>query len=269
MAGTSLSAFENPDRLAEISRIIRHHSANPVDVRDAFLNDLPRDEIRSVLDLGCGFGFMPEALAGRLAAGAVIVGVDACQANEAPFLKRATTGGATARFICRRLEDRLDWPDQSFDLIVASYALYFFPRIIPEVARVLNSAGTFVTVTHTRRSCSDMLRCLALSEAGVHPAGPLQNFCAENGDALLAPWFTQRKRIDYPNQLVFEAPGLEDLVAYLNFKLPVVAPDWASSGNPASPLAERIRAALRGRRRIVFDKSDAAFICRGPRCPPD
>ena len=79
MADTPLEAFENPARHAAVSALIRSRSTNLTDVRDAVLHGLDLSGARAVLDLGCGFGFMTEVVARRVAPDAEIVGVDACE----------------------------------------------------------------------------------------------------------------------------------------------------------------------------------------------
>ena len=180
MADTPLEAFENPARHAAVSALIRSRSTNLTDVRDAVLHGLDLSGARAVLDLGCGFGFMTEVVARRVAPDAEIVGVDACEANEKPYLDRVHATGRRARFVCRKIERRLDWPDGAFDLVVASYSLYFFPGVIPEIARVLRPNGLFLAVTHTENSCRDLLHAAGLREPGAHGLGVIGGFSADN-----------------------------------------------------------------------------------------
>ncbi len=218
---------------------------------------------RRVLDLGCGYGFMAEALAPRTAPEAAIVGVDACEQNESSFLECVARAGRTGRFVCQRIAARLDWPTDSFDLIVASYTLYFFPTVLPEVARVLTPDGLLVALTHTESSCRDLLRVVGLAGAEARLLALVRNFSAENGRARLAPWFDAIETVDYFNSLAFEAADEDDLIQYLRFKLAYLAP---TAGEPAVPEAAA-RAALARHGRLVLEKNDRAFLCRRPRRP--
>lgn len=259
MAETLLSSFECPGRHAAISDLIRNRSTNPRDVRDAVLASLDLAAVRRALDLGCGFGFMTAAVARRLPADAEIVGVDACESNRGPYLAAVAAAGRRGRFIAAALDTQLDWPDRSFDLVLASYALYFFPELVPEIARVLTGDGLFLAVTHT--ASSD--RALALA-AGVPPAqirrlGAIERFCVENAEAVLRPWFAAIERVDYANTLVFEPGQHAEFLEYLRFKRPHLGPDAAAW------LASRA-AACAPPARIELEKNDAAYCCRGPRC---
>ena len=87
MVDWSLSSFERPSWHAAIADVIRRRSTNRADVREIALDGLDLSSAAMILDLGCGFGFMTGAVAGRVAPQAQIVGVDACSANEQPYLE--------------------------------------------------------------------------------------------------------------------------------------------------------------------------------------
>jgi ubiquinone/menaquinone biosynthesis C-methylase UbiE len=262
-----LSSFESPSQHEVISDIIRRTSTNRTDVREVVLRDLDLSFGRTVLDLGCGFGFMTEALAARVAPDALITGIDVCPANEAPYLERVASTGRTGRFVCQCLDRRLDWPDASFDVVVASYALYFFPDVLPEVARVLSSRGVFLAVTHTERSCVDLMRATGLNESNSRLVALIRRFSAETAGPLLARWFAEVERVDYRNALTFDAAHDDDFLTYLRFKLPLLLRDPAPGGALPEPLARTARATLSRQGRVVLEKDDAAFRCKRPQCP--
>jgi SAM-dependent methyltransferase len=266
MADTSLSSFEDPARHRRASDIIRRYSTNRADVRDVLLAGLDVSFAKTVLDLGCGFGFMTEALARRAAPDATFIGVDACEANGPAYVRRIAATGRSARFACQHIASRLDWPDHSFDLVIASYAMYFFPDVLPEAARVLSPDGVFFAVTHTENSCRELLGAAGLPAADPRLLGNILRFSADNGRALLTPWFAEIERVDYQNQLVFGPAEYDDFLTYLRFKLPLLLPETDPDGEIPRPLADAIRAALSHQRSISFEKKDAAFRCRGPRC---
>lgn len=267
MADCSLSSFERPSWHAAIADIIRRRSTNRADVRAVALDGLDLSSARMVLDLGCGFGFMTGAVARRVAPDAQIAGVDACSANEQPYLKLVAETSRAGRFICKRIDRQLDWPDDSFDLIVASYSLYFFPEIIPEVARVLAPQGLFVALTHMEESCRDLLCAVGVEETDSHLLPISRNFSAENGGRLLAPWFGEVGRVEYHNSLAFGVAEHDDLLAYLRFKLPFLAPASEPGSELPEPLWRTIQASLSHQGRVVLAKNDAAFHCRKPQCP--
>jgi SAM-dependent methyltransferase len=266
MTQTSLSSFADPNRHLTISDILRRRSTNRVDVREALLRGLDLSAARSILDLGCGFGFMTEVVARQVALDARIVGIDACPANREPFLERLAATGRSGAFVHQRIGKALDWPDGSFDLVLAGYALYFFPEVVPEVARILSPDGLFVAVTHTESSCRDLLRAAGLPVADAALLGNIGNFSAESGSQVLRPWFAEIERVDYANTLVFEPDQYDEFLVYLSFKLRLLLPDCELSDQLPQPLAPAIRAALSRAPHLVIEKNDAAFRCRCPRC---
>ena len=262
-----LSPYENPSWHEAISGIIRQTSTNPIDVRDAVLDGVDLSFVRTILDLGCGFGFMTEAAARRAMPEATIVGVDACAANEGPYLGRVGATGRPTRFVCRRIDSQLDWPDASFDLIIASYAMYFLPGVLPEIARILSPQGVFITVTHTEKFCQDLMCVVGVSGPDSRLLGLVRSFSSESAASLLTPWFEEVERVDYHNSLAFEAGQRDELLTYLLFKLPLLLSDSPPDSELPAALVRAVQASLSDRGRVVLDKNDAVFRCKRPRCP--
>lgn len=266
MFDSVLSAYEDPSRHAAISEIIRTRSSNAADLREAVLSGLDLSFARSALDLGCGFGFLTDTIAARLAPDAQIVGLDACRANENAYLARVARTGRSVRFIHEHIDTRLDWPDESFDLVIASFSLYFFASVVPEIARVLTPGGMFLTITHTEKSCRDLLRVAGLPGPNSRLLDIVRQFSVESADEVLKPWFGEIERIDYRNSLTFEPAHRDDLLTYLRFKLPLLAPKAHPGGDLPAPLSRAVRTALSRQGRVVLEKDDAVFRCRRLRC---
>ena len=49
------------------------------------------------------------------------------------------------------------YPARSFDLIICSYALYFFAGMIPEISRILKRDGIFITITHSQCDMQELV----------------------------------------------------------------------------------------------------------------
>ena len=267
MDPTPLSPYEDPSWHVAISDIIRRNSTNPLDVRDAVLDGVDLSFAKTILDLGCGFGFMTEAVARRTTTDVPIVGVDACAENERPYLDRITATGRQGHFLCRHIDAQLDWPDGSFDLIVASYAMYFFPNALPEIARILRPRGMFIAVTHSEKFGENLMELTGLERSNSGLLRLIRAFSSENGAALLGPWFQEIERVVYHNMLAFEGRRRGELLTYLKFKGPFLVPDSPAGAElPASLLYAVCSVSLR-QGRIVLDKDDAIFRCKRPRCP--
>ena len=254
-----------PDTHAAVSAVIRARSTNPRDVRDVALAGLDLSACDRVLDLGCGFGFMGEAVAGRIARGAEVVGVDGCPANGPAFRARVEATGRQAGFHLLDLDRSLPFPDASFALVVSSYSLYFFPAILPEVARVLASGGLFVALTHHCDVLQGILLGLGEIEAAARLADLTGRFCAERGAAVLAPYFPEVESIPYPNTLRFGREYAGEALAYLDFKVGILVPGEAAPARRAR-LDRALGTWLDRHGEVVVPKDDVAFRARRPPC---
>ncbi|MBM3695992.1 MAG: class I SAM-dependent methyltransferase [Actinobacteria bacterium] len=262
---THLVGAYEADGHEAIARIIRRHSTNPADIRQEALRGIDLSGATRLLDVGCGYGAMVEALAGRIRPGVEVIGVDIYCSDEEVFVARARAITGSARFICRRLDSRLDFPDQYFDAVIAAYSLYFFPRLIPELARVLKPDGVLVSLTHSESNFQGMLAAMGVSPRQSAMHSLLSRFSAENGATRLAEHFGAVESRPYPNTLVFRAEDLEDYLALVRFKLPSLLP----AGDPALGRPEALlawaRELLARAGCVSIEKDDAVFIATEPR----
>jgi SAM-dependent methyltransferase len=256
-----LGAYLEPDVHEAIARIIRRHSTNPIDVRLETLRGIDLSRAAGVLDLGCGYGSMVEALGGQLPPDVEVIGVDMHASNEEPFLARAHAAGRSARFICAQLDTRLDFAPQSLDAVIAAYSLYFFPRLIPEVARVLRPEGVFVTLTHSESNFRSMLTAIGVAPSQSVLNALLVEFSAENGASRLSQHFRRVESRPYPNTLVFRSEDLADFLELTKFKLPSLRPNGPDY---RQDLLTRARELLLREGRVIIEKDDAIFIATEP-----
>lgn len=266
MRAPSLRPYEDPAAHEAISEIIRQRSTNPTDIREFALQDLDLSSAREILGLGCGFGFLVRAVAARVAADARLTGVDACASNEAAFLRRVATTSLRGRFQCNRITAELPWPDRSFDLVICSYSLYFFPEVLSEAARVLAPDGVLLALAHSERSFATLLRAAGLEQAGSDLTALVQRFSAENGTGQLERFFEIVERADYHNALRFTPEHLEELLTYVRFKLPFLAPGASPDGKIPESILRSVRQWLSERGELIVEKDDVCFRCRRPRC---
>jgi ubiquinone/menaquinone biosynthesis C-methylase UbiE len=257
--------YGDPRSHQAVSALIRQHSTNTRDVRDAILDDARLSSASEVLDLGCGFGFMAQAVARLLPPDGRITGVDALSANGPPFESRVRSEGRRARFVRMIVDNRLPWRSASFDLVVSTYSLYFFPQALPEIARVLRPDGRFVTVTHSGESLRKMLRLAGIPEERAPLLATVQRFCSENGSEILSRHFVSVQPIDYRNTLQFTPDEIDDLLRYLRFKFRCFN-EWPESEPELCELESRdLRRRLCAMDEIAVEKNDTAFWCSTPR----
>ncbi|UCD75330.1 MAG: class I SAM-dependent methyltransferase [Phycisphaerales bacterium] len=266
MTPSSTWPFQSPLAHEAASAVIRDRSTNRQDIREASLQGLNLASARDVLDLGCGFGFMAETLAMRVAEDAKVVGVDVWPDNEEAFRERIAPSGRQGEFRCLSVDSTLPWPDRSFDLVVCSYSLYFFPKVIPDIARILREKGVLLAITHSERSVEGQLPAAGLADAACELVTLARQFSAENGREKLAGSFGTIRRIDYHNSLRFRPEHREDLYAYLRFKLPLLIPNAKPGDELPDELTGFIKRLLASRGEVVIGKDDAIFQCRDPLC---
>lgn len=259
--------------------IIRGHAMNPRDIREVALENLDLSRVKRVLDLGCGYGFFTEGLKGRLHAEARIFGIDAVDAeNREIFLKTVERIGYQGEFIHSRADFLREMDEGCFDLVTASYSLYFFPHIIEEIARVLKPEGLFITVTHSRESLKEVTRYIprCLEKIGIDQVGEiafnllLQSFSLENGEEKLKPFFGKVERIVYENDLLFSLQNIQECFDYLEKKRFLIFKDVSDKcpqkmKDMLSELNMMIREHARLNGKIAVTKDDAVFRCFCPR----
>jgi ubiquinone/menaquinone biosynthesis C-methylase UbiE len=256
--------------LKTLGRIISLHSTSPKDIREVALQSLDLSCCRTIMDLGCGSGFFARALAGRVHPDALIIGVDMCRNNEESFLKVCAEMELEATF-CDSGIDMLDELDsRSVDLIICSYALYFFPESIEDIARILKPNGVFITITHSASHMVEISEIIKELKPGsdsfpIPFETLIERFSDENGYRLLRNWFGGVKMIEYENALVFDAENSSDLIRYIRYKKDFFTPGLV--GNKTDfheKLESRIRQKIIENGSVRITKNDTVFICSDP-----
>ncbi|MEI7638179.1 MAG: methyltransferase domain-containing protein [Syntrophus sp. (in: bacteria)] len=256
--------------------LIRNHSTNQRDIREMALNGLDLTECRHILDLGCGFGFFTESLRGRVQPGAVVTGLDMIPAYEPLFMEVCKQAGIQGRFIAAQVSYTEGLTDRSCDLILCSYALYFFPEIISQIARLLTPEGIFVTITHAGQNMRELIAATktVLGNKGIFRRHRLPveeiigRFCAENGHDLLRPWFARVEVTDYPNTLIFKQDEVSHLLRYFHFKSPFFLSGIDLDRDEVlTNLAVHLENLSQTHQSFNLSKDDRIFICRQPRFP--
>ncbi len=133
-----------------MAEIIVAHLTNKHDVRTEALDSLDLSACRTILDLGCGFGFFTLGLQKRIAPGARITGIDYYGSYRNIYLDACKQAGIKGDFNPKGIYAIETMPPDSVDMVLCSYALYYFPGYISRIARIIHPDGTFVAITHSR-----------------------------------------------------------------------------------------------------------------------
>lgn len=233
-----------------IGDLIRTYSENREDIRDIAKGLIDWSEVRTMADLGCGYGWFEEALETGFDS---ILGVDWLEANEAGFLSVSQGLAKRARFLNLQLPSPIDVESDSFDLVVSAYSLYFFPGVIPEVRRILRPRGIFLIITHSTGMLEEGEEFFDFSNLRQ----VINSFSAENGEAILRRYFTDISAVDYRNSLVFNKENGADLAQYIDFKREFIIKDVSPVIVKAKILYE-----LETRGIMRFNKNDRIFVVR-------
>jgi SAM-dependent methyltransferase len=234
----------------EIGRLIQRHSENGEEIAGILLRVVDWDEVRDLLDAGCGYGWLEEKLPGPFES---LYGIDCGEENREEFLGVARKIAREASFKALHLPSPIDLPSESFDLVACIYSLYFFPEAIGELARLLREGGHFLVITHSEAMLEEGERFFRFSIL----RGLIRQFSAENGESILRSHFREVEALDYRNSLVFLKRDREDLARYIDFKKEFIARDADPAEVKSVILAELDRAGT-----VRFNKNDRIFIAR-------
>lgn len=257
----------------EVAEIIYAHSTNKLDVREAALEKQSFEGVEKMLDLGCGFGFFTRALKNRVNPNTSIVGVDRCPRYQDPYLNSCKTANIQGVFDGGGVKNLHQHPDNTYDFIICSYAMYFFPDIIAEISRILKPNGTFVTITHSINHLTQLIKFIkeTLDEQGLHQhellpyENLIRNFSDHNGIRLLSESFKDVEEHDYKSTLIFKNGDFHNLEKYLRFKQPFYMPEALKNHSEIyDKIISRLCSKLEGGKTISVTKDDSIYICKNP-----
>ncbi|PKN53440.1 MAG: hypothetical protein CVU55_02130 [Deltaproteobacteria bacterium HGW-Deltaproteobacteria-13] len=266
--------FRDVQKHLAIAQLIRRFSTNKEDIRKTALKQVDLSNCRNVLELGCAFGAFTEALKGKLHPDAIITGIDIIPEYKPFFLEACRRAGYSGSFSSSGIDKINKYPAGSFDLVICSYALYFFPDMIPEIARVLKKDGYFITITHSKEDMREIINIIKTILRQDHspddsPTLPIEiifdQFSAENGGILLQPFFSQIQIIDFKNTLVFQPPEIDQFRDYFQFKKSFfLTGTGAHDKTIIDQLMLELQDAAMKNNLVTICKDDRIFICSGP-----
>ena len=271
--------FRNVQKHLLIEQLIRQFSTNKEDIRKTALNQVALSHCRNVLELGCAFGAFTEALKDKLHPAAKITGLDIVPEYKPFFLEACGRAGYAGTFSSSGVNQIKKYSTGSFDLIICSYALYFFADMIPEIARIIKKDGIFITITHSQCNMQELIgitkKILKMNTLLTdNQSLPIEiivgQFSAENGEKLLHPFFGRIKAIDFKNTLVFQPREIDFFVEYYQFKSPFFfIGTGAHRKNIVDQLLLELRNSAMKEKTITMCKDDVIFICSQPLIPKE
>lgn len=258
--------------------IIKTYSTNKADIRDIALQGLKLDRCKKVLELGCGYGFFIEKLKGALHDDAVIIGMDMVENNREPFLHSVASIQYKGEFITGNAEIIREMPQRSFDLIITSYSLYFFPHLVQDISRILTDTGIFIAITHSKNTLAEIMGFLTscMRSMGIikHDETVINKlflaFSLEEGKGQLERYFSEVERLDYTNSMIFDERHIDDLLYYLQKKKILIYKEVMDimperMGEMEQCVENKIIEYSRRNGSLMLNKNDAVFRCRNPK----
>jgi len=177
--------------------------------------DLPARS--SILEVGCGTGYMWEGNCDRIPSGWDITLTDLSPGMLATAAERLSCLKRPVRLAVADMQ-ALPFDDASFNCVMAHHMLYHVPDIdkgLSQAVRVLKSGGRLYAATNGQDHLKE-LHDVVNTVAPDMPYGQqsiIAAFCLENGSAILARHFTDVKRHDFRDAL--EITEVEPVVNYV------------------------------------------------------
>lgn len=268
-----VDVFQDVASLKLSAETIKKCSTNKADIKTVALSGLALEPCREILDLGCAFGFFTKALKSRVHKKACVTGIDCCRSYEDMYLKACVEASLEGNFDASGIAVISEFGEKQYDLILCSYALYFFPEMIPDIARILKPDGVFVTITHASSHLKELIK-LVKDGYRDHPVGDdpvlpveklTESFSDKNGMDLLSPWFGNIQQIRFENALEFTRENFFEFMAYVKYKRPFFFNRaMASKKRLVRAMETRLLEHILQREMISVTKDDIIFICTEP-----
>lgn len=266
--------FNDTESHLKLAKIICDHLVNFQDIRSIALEKVDFTNVHNILDLGCGFGYFTRGLKGKFQPDTIVTGIDCHLKYKQLYIDACLETGIQGNFNSHGISSIQSIDSKSIDLILCSYALYFFPNYIAEIARILKDNGTFVVITHVQPHMKEFTQYVKdiLYNEGVECPEPLpyesliEGFSSQNGEELLLIDFLNVRSIDYVGRLVFKNKDIESFINYFKFKKSFFIPCKETDVDDQSVvILERMKNDLGRLKKFEISKNDIIFICEGTR----
>lgn len=272
-SGELAGVFRDVSSHLLVSGIIRDQLTSSLDVREEALKGLDFTGFNRVLDIGCGFGFFTGGLAGRLGREAEVTGIDLHEKYRDYYLGTAEKAGIRAKFISEGISVIDSFRERSYDLIICSYALYFFPEYIRQISRILKNHGMLVVITHScphMKELTYLVKEIMASENipcdSLLPYEMLINrFCDYNGNDVLSPFFRTINRKEFRSEILFDRRDFQKFVEYFCFKTPFFIPSGKCDERKLTgKILDKVKNLLELEGCFHITKDDTIFVCSKP-----
>ncbi|MBO4206725.1 class I SAM-dependent methyltransferase [Micromonospora echinofusca] len=210
--------FGNNTALATQQMTHNLYRQNRETLVDHMLRCLDLTGRETVLDLGCGNGFILRDVVSRLRHGGRTVAMDISPAMLELAKRNVTVSWAPLEFVEGRAEDLSRFPDGTFDRVMANFIFHYIedPDLVcGEIARVTSDDGFAIVTIEARHSMPEMyeMHFEAMEKVGFAPDFIARlprtrrgKMVLDNSAEILSRHFGSVTENPYPDALRFETP---------------------------------------------------------------
>lgn len=253
--------YRDGSRLAQRANLHVKYRTAPLSVFDwvGGLFDLFEDA--SVLEVGCGTGWLWQESGFDVPSGVTLTLTDLSAGMVAEALSRVE-GSGRVEFVAGQTADvqHLPFVDGSFDRVVANHMLYHVPDPaagVAEMARVLRRDGMVIASTNGRRHLRELWEIRsAVFDTPVEDEGAA-TFGPEIGLGVLRRYFSDVRWVEYPDELRCTDPA--DVLAHICS----TPPADAATPEEINKLTQQVQKAFeRGDGQLTVTKDVGSFVAR-------
>lgn len=196
-------------------RLHAKHSTNKQGFAPWLFEQYEFSENFGILELGCGNGSQWEGRIGNLPNGCHLTLSD-LSAGMVDIVREKYSKYKNVSYEQIDIQN-IDYPDETFDVIIANHMLYHIPNLskaLSEVKRVLKPGRKFYCTTNGNGGMRPFLQnALKHLNPDISAFTQEWSFSLQNGIAVLSEYFSDVKRLDYEDSLsITETQDLVDWI---------------------------------------------------------
>ncbi len=272
--------FGNNTALATQQMTHNLYRQNPMPLVDHILECLDLSGQETVLDLGCGNGFILRDVVSKMRHGGRTVAFDISPAMLELAKRNVTVSWAPLEFVEGRAEDLSRFPDGTFDRVMANFIFHYITEpdtVCAEIARVTSKSGHAIVTIEARHSMPEMYQMHfdSMAEAGFPeeftarlPRTRRGKMVLDNAAEHLSRHFGSVEERPYLDALRFKTPEpfMEFYAAGHKF---CGAKAMAGDEFPQSMFDQlyagvetRVKAAIAEKGYFELSKQNSVFVCK-------
>ena len=204
--------YANAGNLNTRISIHQKYSTNKMGFGNWIFSNYKIEQGMKVLELGCGTGDMRKGHDDLMNSCSKLVLSDSSKGMLESA--KANLGDNGNVEYCVIDIQNIPFEAESFDVVIANMMLYHVPDIargLSEVRRVLKKGGAFYSATFGEHGIIEYLSKI-LGTYGVED-NVNKNFTLQNGEKILAPFFSDVQRMNYEDSLA--VTEIDDLIEYI------------------------------------------------------